>query len=605
MSWNPSLRRLGTILVLSVLGIACGRDTAVEAERPTGIQTRAVATALPAGATVVVSGYDVQGFWTRLKASQLYKELQAIPGVREAFSPLAETQREFEAETGLPLNEETLMTLFGRKFDLGYYGPLPEDRADLLLVAEIADEERAQALLQALETRVAKEEGASFREEEIGGKAVRVGTDGEGEEVLFHVLEDGRLTMSTTQSRLATALGLGGGGEGQAMSESEEYVEVLRKLPDASIAVYVDQRAVREAARRAAADTTAEGGTPEERLQRQRLAAATSALGAYDPVQSLAVGVYWTETGIRSDMYARFADGQRSGIVEMLRRAPSAIQSLGFQPVGTLLYGVINSLDAAVVYEELTNYAVDATRIQIGVKSTPDSLRADSLVAAQVAAFEAQTGIDIEEDILSWVGDEAAVAIAGVDRTGFFPLPETAFTVATKNADRARAFLTEAEGMISTMARDRASIPLAWQSEEFQGQSIRYAPTPFGEGLSLAYAVTDEFVVIATSRGLARRMLEARGGSAQALPSNPNFSAMTKFYPQEVNALGYVNMEQILTEVQSLMSTYGPMTGTVGATDSTSTPQRVLDALKNAPRIGLYADADDEGVFTHVLLEVR
>lgn len=599
MLWNPSHRRLGAVLTLAVLGVACGRDAAVEAERPAGIQTQAVATALPAGAMVVVSGHDLQSFWSRLKASRLYQEMQSIQGVRQAFAPLADTQREFESESGLPLNEETLMTLFGRKFDLGYYGPLPEDRADLLLVAEVEEEDGAQAILEALEKRVGQEKKATFRDAQIAGTAVRIATNSEGEEVLFYALTGGRLTMGTTQSRIESALDLGGGGEVEPMSESEEYVAALRKLPDASIAVYVDQRAVQEAARRTAAADTADA------VQRERLAAATSALEAYDTVRSLAIGVYWTESGIRSDMYTLFAEGERGGIVEMLSREPSAIRSLGFQPVSTLLYGAINSLDARLLYDELTKYAADATRIQIGVKNTPDSLRADSLVASRIAAFEAQYGIDIEEDILSWVGEEAAFAISGVERSGFIPVPETAFTIATTNSDRARAFLTEAEGLLSNLARDRASIPLAWQSVEHEGQTIRFAPTPMGDGLSLAYAVTDEFVILASNVALVQRMLAARGGAAEALPSNPGFGAMTEFYPQQVNALGFVNVEQILTEVQSLMGTYGSMTGSAGMADSTSTMQQVLDALKNAPRLGFYADADDSGVFTHVLLEVR
>ncbi|HUP01368.1 MAG TPA: DUF3352 domain-containing protein [Gemmatimonadota bacterium] len=605
MRWNPSIRRFGAVLVVCALGVTCGRDAADEPDRPAGIQTRAVATALPAGATVVVSGFDLRSFWSRLEASRLYQELQAVEGVHTALAPLAESRREFEAETGLPLNEETLMTLFGEKFDLGFYGTLAEDRADLLLVAEVADEARARTILQTLETRVAQEEGASFQDEEIAGKSIRVATTAEGEQVLFYLLEDDRLTISTTQNRLQAALMLAEDGEGEAMSESEAYTEVLRKLPEATIAVYVDQRAVREAAQRAAADTTRVGGSPDEQLQRERLAAATSVLEQYDPVRSTAVGIYWTDSGIRGDVYARFTEGERSAIVEMLSRSPSAIRSLTFQPVGTLLYGAINSIDARALYDELTNYAVDATRIQIGVKNTPDSLRADSLVASQIAAFEAETGIDVEEDILSWVGEEAAFAITGVDRSGFFPLPETAFTIATRNSERSREFLSEMEGLVTETARTRASIPLAWQSETYEGQTIRYAPTPLGEGLSVAYVVTDDFVVVASSRGLARRMLAAREGSADALPSNPNFSAMTRFYPQQVSALGFVNVEQILTEVQSLMSTYGEMTGGAAAADTASTTGQVIAALKNAPRLGFYSAADEGGVFGHFLLEVQ
>jgi hypothetical protein len=193
-----------------------------------------------------------------------------------------------------------------------------------------------------------------------------------------------------------------------------------------------------------------------------------------------------------------------------------------------------------------------------------------------------------------------------VDRTGFFPVPEVALTIATRDPARSRALLTRVETLVGQAAAERASIPLQWQAEEYQGQTLRYAPTPMGEGLSLSYVVTDDFVLIGSSRGLMKRMLDSRGGTAQALPSNPGFSAMTEFYPTEANALGFMNIEQILTEVQGLMGTFGGMTGgSAAAADTSSATYKVMEAVKNAPRLGFYSSADAEGAFGHFLLEVR
>jgi len=387
------------------------------------------------------------------------------------------------------------------------------------------------------------------------------------------------------------------------MASAGDYQSVISKLPEATISVYVDQRALREATERAAGDTT--GVSAADRLQRERLRAASAALEDYQLASAVGVGIYWTEAGVRSDVYTKVPAEGRSPIAEMMTRSPSAIRSLSFQPVGTLLYGAVNSIDAQVVYDELRRYAIDATRIQMEVQGTPDSLQADSLVARQIAAFQRETGVDLQADLVSWVGQEAAFAITGVDKTGFFPVPEVALTVATRDPERSRAFLTKIEGLVSQAAAERASIPLQWQAEEYQGQTVRYAPTPMGEGLSLSYAVTNEFLLVASNRGLAKRMLDARGGSAQALPSNPSFGTMTEFYPSEANALGFMNIEEILTEVQGLMETFGGMGGGAAVADTTSATYKVMQALKNAPRLGFYSVADGEGVFGHMLLEVR
>jgi hypothetical protein len=441
-----------------------------------------------------------------------------------------------------------------------------------------------------------------FADEDLGGTQVRVATR-EGDEVLFYSVADERLVIATTRDRMQGTLTLAG-ESGQTMASTENYEAVIQKLPEAAITVYVDQRALREAAERAAAaDSVA--GTPED-LQSERLRAATGALEDYKLASAVGVGVYWTEAGIRTDAYTKFPEGERSALAEMMTRSPAAIRTLAFQPVNTLLYGAVTSIEAQVIYDELRRYAVDATRIQMDVAGTADSLQADSLVARQLAAFESETGIDVEADVVSWVGQEASFAIAGVDKTGFFPVPEVALTIATKDPARSRALLTRVETLVGQAAAERASIPLQWQAEEYQGQTLRYAPTPMGEGLSLSYVVTDDFVLIGSSRGLMKRMLDSRGGTAQALPSNPGFSAMTEFYPTEANALGFMNIEQILTEVQGLMGTFGGMTGgSAAAADTSSATYKVMEAVKNAPRLGFYSSADAEGAFGHFLLEVR
>ncbi len=608
----PRLLAAGGLVVLLGLPFACRREGPGEVEVPPGVRTRAVATGLPAGASVVVSGYDVEGFWTRLQGSRLYKELHAIRDVRQAFAPLAESQRQLEAETGLLLDEATIMTLLGRKFDLGFYGRLSGNRADLLFVAEVKDQDRAEEILESLERKISAEKNATFSDLEVGGVSARVARNREGEQVLFYALDGGRLTMATTQGRIRNALDLGRGARSeddaagvQPMTSVEPYVEALRKLPDAAIAVYVDQSALEGATARAAAVDSVPPASEAERLQRERLRAATAALEGYRLARSVTIGAYWTERGIRTDVYTRFYDGPRPPLAAMLTQSPGPIRTLAYQPVGTLLYVSLSSLDARTVYDALRRYAVDATRVQMGIADSPDSLRADSVVAASQRAFEQQAGIDIQNDVVAWIGREISLSVAGVDRSSFFPLPEIALTIATRDRDRARAFLSRVESDIARTARDRVSIPLTWQTEQYQGQTIRYAPTPLGEGLSLAYTVDDAFVLIASNRGLLQRMMDARAGRSQALPSNENFASMTEFYPQQASVLGFVNIEDILTQMQDLIRTYGPMAGGAGAADSTSTAHQVLSAFKNAPRLGFYTEADEDGVFAHALLEVR
>ncbi|MDX1623391.1 MAG: DUF3352 domain-containing protein [Gemmatimonadota bacterium] len=594
--FRPLTRPLAAVVFAVAIVLACGGDEPTNAaEKPAGIETEAVATELPAGARVVVSGHDLASFWSRLQGTRLYTEVTAVRDVQELKS---EAQA---AELCVEPDEATVMNLLGEDFDLGYYGQRENDEPDLLLVAEVEDEARVREIVERCEQQLVEEKGATFRDEEYAGESIRVGTSDEGEAVLFYRLGDDRLTIATTRTRIQQAIDLEQDDAAEAMVDVEAYDELVEKLSDATIVAYVDQEALRLQAREAMPDTLA----AEDQRQR-RLAAATSLIDELRLADATVVGIYWVESGIRGDAFGRFPEeGERSELVKLLAKEPGEIRTLGFQPVGTLLYGAITTLDAELLYDELYRYAIEATRVQMDVANTPDSARADSVVAAQLEAFESRTGIDVEEEVVAWIGEEAAFAITGVDKTGFFPIPEVAFTIGTTDPQTTRTFFTELEGTVAEMARAQASIPLQWQEEQYEGRTIRYAPTPMGEGLSVAYTVGEEFAVLASSRGLVKRMLDARAGRAEALPANPDFAAMTEFYPQRVSTLGFVNLEGILTEVEGLMGSLGQMGGQASAADTTDTARQLIAALKNAPRLGVYSESSGSGVTGHFLLEVN
>lgn len=590
-------------LALFFTSAGCGGDGATNGGEPDEAAARGeVESMLPEGALVVLQGNDLEGFWTRLKGTRLYAELAAIEDVKEAFGPMAESRREFEARTGMELDPGTIMAVFGDRFDLGVYGQLGEDRPDALLVAEVRDESTVRELLEALETRLAQERGATFVDLEYKGATIRAGVVSETEaDSLFHTMDGERLIVATSQARIESGLDTSTGrAEGATMADDEQYADVTGRLGGNALLIYFDQEAIREASEAAASDTTEAG---EETARRLR--AASLAFGDFRIADAFAWGVRWAESGIQGESVARVPEDTRSELARMFTASPGEVRTLSFQPVGTMVYGAINSLDAGIVYRELKRYAVEATRIQMDVAGTVDSLRADSLVDRNLAAFEAQSGIDLEDDLVAWVGNEVAFAIAGVDRTGFFPIPESALTVAVADREKAEAFFGKLEGLLSGMALDRASIPLQWQTEEYEGETIRYAPTPLGEGLALSYTVGGEFAVVATSPGLARRMLDARAGRAEAMPSNPDFGAMTEFYPQRVNAIGFADLESIFTEIESLMGALGQMSGNASSADSVSTSDQILRAMKNAPRLGFYSEVEDRSILGRFLLEVR
>ena len=72
--------------------------------------------------------------------------------------------------------------------------------------------------------------------------------------------------MATTRPRMEGALSLGSDG-GETMASAGDYADVIGKLPESTISIYVDQRALKEAAERAAAADSA-AGVPDAQSER-------------------------------------------------------------------------------------------------------------------------------------------------------------------------------------------------------------------------------------------------------------------------------------------------------------------------------------------------
>ena len=115
---------------------------------------------------------------------------------------------------------------------------------------------------------------------------------------------DGRLVVSSTRARIEQALG--DGGEADTMGDVQEYLDNLGQLPEATITLWVDQRAIAEASRAAMEADTA--GAKAQAGDAERMAAAATALEEYNVVRDFGVGIFWSDAGIRSDVFTRFLE---------------------------------------------------------------------------------------------------------------------------------------------------------------------------------------------------------------------------------------------------------------------------------------------------------
>jgi hypothetical protein len=287
--------------------------------------------------------------------------------------------------------------------------------------------------------------------------------------------------------------------------------------------------------------------------------------------RALAVGLGWAEQGLRGDAHLTLDPAAPPEIASFLRGAPGPVRAPGSVPAGTLLL--------------LTTAGFDAR------------LRSSAAVAgARLQEFEADTGIDVEGELLPAVGSEAALAVMGVDAGFLFPVPRIAVTVEARDEAGLRGVMEKLERWSADALLAKRSIPISWAGESYEGAELRYAPTPLGDNLEPAYAVSGGSLVIGSSRGAVRSVLDVGAERAPALAADPAFAPMAGFLPDRASGILYADLAGIVARVRELGVTVRP-SGRSGA---------FLDAVQHAPRLAMWTEPEGEsGIWWRALLEVR
>lgn len=568
------------------------------------VETEAVASDLPGDAAVVVSVYDLASFWNRLKGTQLYAQLRSIPEVQRKLDPaqnpkLAQGLERFQATAGVPLNEETLFKTLGKKIQIGFY-PNAGDPASqrVVLVADMGDKDALSSILNGLRTR-GEGEGVKFKTESYKGVELTVATDPQGAVRGLYGFHKDKLIASSDQGGIEGAVEALDGG-GATMAKDTLYGRALTHVGEANVTVFVRKSGTRgligamEKAQQAAGDTA--GARTERMLE---------AMDKYNIQSAFVAGSNWTDEGLLVRSYSVFdpAAPGANPLREMLSTAPSEVEVVGYFPDSTLGFYAVNFLDAPKIYEFAVSYIKDAA----GAGAAPDAGgEAGASLDQAIAEFERQTGMSIRDDILSWMGKEAALGLNGVVKGGFFPVPELSLAIQATDVARAQAFFTKLEAqLVKTMESSQQGFPLQFQEEDYKGVKVRYAPTPLGEGLAPAYAFHDDYVLVALSNGTLKRMLNAKTGGGQSVGSNAQFKALSDFFPGEANVVGYANTLQLFNEIGSLVSTFQQMSGQQASAETQDTVTRTIEALKNIRAVGAYGVNDKAGVEQRFLVKVQ
>jgi hypothetical protein len=379
------------------------------------------------------------------------------------------------------------------------------------------------------------------------------------------------------------------------MSADSLYRRALPHVGEASVTVFV-----RKDAARALLSETRRAGGPEA-LEADRLLGVAD---RYNVQSAFLSGLGWTDSGLDVRTYSML-DPNAAGAAplrEMLKTPPSAVGITSYYPDSTIGYYAVNFLDAPRIYDFAVAYMKDAAAAADSAAGPQSAAQIDSAIAQ----FERQTGMNVKTDILGWMGREATLGLNGVVKGGFFPIPELSLAIQANDAANAQAFFTKLEAQVTAAAQNSPQgFPVQFQEEEYKGVKIRFAPTPMGEGLAPAYAIHDDYALIALSRGTLKHMLDAKTGAVPGVAKSAQYQRLGGFYPAEANVVGFLDTARLIGEIGSAVTTMQAMSGQQPTAESQDTVNRVLAALQNIGAVGSFGVNDPNGVEQRFLIKIQ
>ena len=274
-----------------------------------------------------------------------------------------------------------------------------------------------------------------------------------------------------------------------------------------------------------------------------------------DLVESVITVSNLTEDGILSQSYVELnPDATASNFHAMLQAEPTRHDSIKFAPADTTSYSAFNLVDLPKLWQMAMN----------AVKSMPPEISGELLGGLE--QIQTQLGIDIEEDLFSWMGNE--IALIRIGGLNMFPTenPSDAISgilLSIQTTDSAKA--TESLGRLTDLVADLVAMTLGgimgaqleWDMVNYAGAQIRTTTLP-ESSLRPSYVVTEQYVLISSELSDLKTALDCARGTAKNLLTDPQFKELRGIAPDRVNYISYSNPARALGQIMDSLTEQMP-----------------------------------------------
>jgi hypothetical protein len=396
---------------------------------------------------------------------------------------------------------------------------------NLVIIVPTRDKAKSDAALAAMRKR---EEGKSttFSEEKYKDVTITIGKTkgkaGQPDSTNVYATYQGQVMLATTTDAIKKAIDTKAGGDTASLKNSTQYKTVVEKLPkDRAATLYADIAAFSKAIM-----ATTPRTTPPSPFTN---------LNMYEGFLGFGLAVSFAEEGVRFDHVSTF---DRAKMIDFQKKA-TALQKadagkvLELMPASTMIGAGAQDLKG---YWELVNDII---------KQDPQTSKS---FEQGLRDIKTQTGIDVNEDIFSWMTGEYGISIMPAKRIPAAgpDAPAAGFVLLIEAKDQALA-----KSKLDKIAQAFAKQRMTFSTKKVSGVDMQIIKELESEGITAGYGFVDNYVVIASADDVFGSVVD---GKKSPLSGDPEYQKVVKQLPQPYTGVAFVSIPRIVELAKPLMS---------------------------------------------------
>ncbi len=157
----------------------------------------------------------------------------------------------------------------------------------------------------------------------------------------------------------------------------------------------------------------------------------------------------------------------------------------------------------------------------------------------QLETFQQEIGFSIENDFLSWMGDEWCFVQMIMDLNSIVPTNRAAIFFSVNDVEKANQTLDKIHEFIQ-----KNEVPVTIEGEQYRGTAITtYRPPIPVIPLSPSWCIDEGKLIFASDAGLLREMLDVKAGSVSGIKRNRYYRELTTMMEKPSNFLSFQDTE--------------------------------------------------------------